>query len=158
MLTEQLLISTDGSLVQSPLVIDVQIRRFPSHTPGVAEDVAVEEFELSRQRLREDPATGGLVSESEDFPAYLPAGGTDYRFASPALDAREPRLPILGTLASRCASHHGTWVGAILTFSQHFPERIPPVRVLPPSKDLHAAFVSQQKRERGEFKALLESW
>jgi hypothetical protein len=158
LVTEQLLISADGEVVRSPLVIDVQIRRFGNDARGMLQHVAAEEFELSRQCLREDPQSGGFVHQTEDYPAYLSASGNDYRFASPALGPRGPELPVLGTLASRCSSCHGLGVGGVFTFSQMSPDKLPPVRALPPAEDLHVAFVATEKQVRTEFKALLSSW
>lgn len=127
---EQLLIASDGVVRRSPVIIDVQIRRFANDARGRLERTAVEEFELSRQRLREDPSSGGFVHEPGDFPAYLSTAGNDYRFASPAFDRHGFDFALLGTLHSRCISCHGDCVGALFTFSAI---ALPPVKVLPPA-------------------------
>jgi hypothetical protein len=152
LVTEPLLIARDGSIVRSPLTIDIQVRHF------AGDRVIVEEFELSRQKLREEPRFGGFVHEGEDFAAYLAAAANDYRFASPAVFGERRGRPVLATLAARCQSCHGPGLGAIVTFNQMFPERLPPVKVLPPSEDRHAAFVAARKREGEDFRTLLRSW
>jgi hypothetical protein len=156
LVTEQLLIDQKGVIRKSPLSIDVQIRRFMFDSQGPQS--VVEQLELSRQRLREDPNSGGFVHETDAFPAYLPAAGNDYRFASPQFGQNGPDFPVLGTLHSRCISCHGTGAGRLFTFSVHAPDRLPPVKALPTAEDLHSDFVIHQKKQRPEFRALLQNW
>lgn len=158
LVTEQLLIASDGAVTRSPLTIDVQIRRVVNDARGRFQRIAVEEFELSRQRLRDEPAAGGFVHEAEDFPAYLSAAGNDYRFASPAFTRNGSDLPVLGTLNYRCVSCHGDDFGGIFTFSQIFPGQLPPAKALPAAEDVHADFVAHEKMNRPEFQALLAGW
>jgi hypothetical protein len=62
-----------------------------------------------------DPASGGLVRVDETEPAYLPAAGNDYSFATgiDSSDGRVRDISILGSLRARCVGCHGTNVATL---------------------------------------------
>jgi hypothetical protein len=154
LVTQNLLVASDGSVVPSPITFDVQIRRLNA---GVNRPAQVTEHELSRRLLLTEPASGGFASLDENAPAYLPMAGNDFLFATP----RRPNAdPILGTLRDRCAACHGAGSGSLFTFSvARGPGWLPPpVQKLDPSKNVRALAVAADKSARDDFKALQREW
>ena len=151
---QTLLIDSRGRAVVSPLISDVQIRT-PSHT--AATPGGVEEFELSRGRLRTDPAGGGFRHFPITAPAYFPLAMNDYGFATPARDRSGELAPVLGTLGARCAACHGLNGAAFATFSMvHGPgTALPPVVRLREPNDDRARVVAAAKETRAEFARLV---
>ena len=150
LLTQLLLVATDGSVVPSSIAFDVQFR-------GSAG--AVPEYELSRRRLLSSPSTGGLVPFEADMPAYLPFAGNDFSFAtSRQLDAE----PVLAPLATKCSVCHGTAasVGHLRSFSMIVGPgtAVPSVVRLASDQNVHAQDVAGRKMERDDFKSLRALW
>ena len=154
LVTEILLITSDGRVVPSPLTWEVQLRGAAARIAGA--DVA--QFELSRRRLLTSPKTGGLVTVGAADPVYLPMAGNDFSFATP------PRLdgePVVAPLATRCAVCHGSkpGVGHMMTFSKSKAGGpAPPVDRLSPAANLHAREVAARKMASAEFRALMQQW
>ena len=150
LLTQLLLVATDGTVVPSSIAFDVQFR-------GSAG--AVPEYELSRRRLLSSPATGGLVPVEADTPAYMPSAGNDFSFATPPrLDAE----PVIAPLATRCSVCHGTaaGVGQLRSFSKILAPglAVPPVVRLTSDRNVHAEDVAGHKMEMDDFKSLRARW
>lgn len=158
LVTEGLLIDRGGRVVPSPITYDVQLRAFSKDVHGQFQSTTVVEYELSRKLLLADPTSGGLVTVTADDPAYLPASGNDFTFASPIFEvgSSKPGPPILGTLRRRCQSCHGQDLDSIFTFLIHVgPKEAPPeVHRLRPADDGHARFVAQEKMKRADFRSL----
>jgi hypothetical protein len=144
-----LTIDTGGDIVPTPLFQTVQIRSFPAGPDGRKTTVAME-HELSRAGARTLERTGGMRTFRGTDPAYVPAAGNDYGFASPQLSP--VREPILGTLDTRCAACHGRG-SHLFTFSVHAKE-MAPVRVLPQPNADRARYVVEQKKTREDYKRL----
>lgn len=153
---QNLLIDSCGEIVPSSLTYDVQIRRRVKDDRGAFTKTEVEEYELSRQLLRGEPASGGLVGANDRTPAYLPAAGNDYEFASTQVTLRRDTTPILATLRSRCVACHAQDVSVVFTFTTTFRPPFPPVAELDPSHNDHAFFVVHRKTGREDFRALSE--
>lgn len=150
LLTQLLLVATDGTAVPSSIAFDVQFRG----TAG-----AVPEYELSRRRLLSFPSTGGLVPFEADMPAYLPSAGNDFSFATPpSLDAE----PVIAPLATRCSVCHGTAAGAehLKSFSMIVApgHAVPPVVRLTSDRNVHAQGVAGHKMGMDDFKSLRALW
>ena len=150
LLTQLLLVATDGTVVPSSIAFDVQFR-------GSAG--AVPEYELSRRRLLSSPSTGGLVPFEADMPAYLPFAGNDFSFAtSRQLDAE----PVLAPLATKCSVCHGTAasVGHLRSFAMIVApgHALPPVVRLASDQNIHARDVAGHKMEMDDFKSLRALW
>ena len=154
MLTQVLLIDRDGRVVPSALVSDIQLRTITRDQAGRFTGSNLEEFELSRQLMLREAASGGFVHRTADEPSYLPASGNDFTFASPMMSEREPKPPILGTLRRRCESCH--FESSVFTFQRiHIPGRPSPrLRVLPPPNDERASYVADKKMKSKEFRSL----
>ena len=155
LVTEILLITTDGRVVRSPLTWEVQLRGAAARIGGA--DVA--QFEVSRRRLLTSPASGGLVGVNATDPVYMPMAGNDFSFATPpSLDGE----PVVAPLALRCAMCHTSrpGVGHIVTFStsKRRGPSAPPVNRLSPAENLHAREVAARKMKTPEFRALLAQW
>lgn len=154
LITEVLLIDRRGRVVPSPLISDLQLRTVSRDGQGNFKTSTVEEYELSRQLILKDPSSGGFVHRLADEPAYLPASGNDFTFASRMINEREPKPPILATLRRRCESCH--FESSVFTFQMiQIPGRpSPPLRALHPASDEHALFVADKKMVSEGFKSL----
>ena len=157
LVTETLLVASDGTVLTTPLVSDVQIRALRHGDRAAAQ---VREFELSRRLLLTNPASGGFQELDEQSPVYLPAAGNDYSFASPSLRAPDRREPVLAPLRQRCAVCHGLNGARLMTFNRIFASRdaLPPVERLRPAENLHARDVAARKLTRDDFHALIHLW
>jgi hypothetical protein len=155
LLTQVLLIDRNGRVVPSPLISDVQLRTTTRDAGGNFKSSTVEEFELSRRALREDPPSGGFIHRAADEPAYLASSGNDFTFAPPMITQKERTPPILGTLRHRCDSCHGD-EPSVFTFGMiQIPGRpSPALRRLSPNEDQRAFYVAGKKMERKDFKSL----
>jgi hypothetical protein len=150
-----LLVDQNGVVVPTRLTYEVQVRTFLKGDSGKWSGTKLAVAELSRKALLEGQA-GGLLPLKEDAPAYLPAAGNDYFFASAqtSLPAREA---ILAPLRKRCESCHAEGVRTISTFSVHDVGRSP-VRMLNSTDNERARFVSERKMQRTDFKELRRRW
>lgn len=146
---QMLTIDRDGEIVPTPLVYTVQTRMFAPGPDGKPRTVAAE-HELSRRLMRSGPQKASFRTFNSTAPAYLPSAGNDYGFASPAMSP--VREPILGTLATRCASCHGAGPH-LFTFSVHALEE-KPIRLLDQPNDDRVKFVAAQKKTREDYKRL----
>ena len=76
-----LLVDTNGVVVPTRLTYEFQVRTFLKGDTGNWSGTKLAVAELSRKALLEGQ-TGGLRRVEEHSPAYLPAAGNDYFFAS----------------------------------------------------------------------------
>jgi hypothetical protein len=152
--TQVLLIDRSGRVVPSPLIYEMQFRVPLKDGQGAFKTTRVEEYDLSRKALLNDPSSGGFIRHDAEDPAYLPASGNDFTFASPTIGQKETGPPILGTLHRRCEScHFETSVFTFLLIQIPGRPRLP-VRQLRSSADQHAAFVAEEKTKEPRFKSL----
>jgi hypothetical protein len=105
LLTQLLLVASDGTVVPSPITFEVQFRGTAARAGGAE----IPQYELSRRQMLSSPATGGLVAFDAIAPAYLPIAGNDFAFATPPVPDGEPVVAPLGT---RCSLCHGPGPGA----------------------------------------------
>jgi hypothetical protein len=132
----------------------VQTRTFDRRgSAGVSTTVA--QFELSRRRIRSEPATGGFTRLAADAPAYVPMAGNDYGFATPEFGGAEPPAAILGTLRTRCTFCHGPDGAHLMGFSLIDAESMPPPIRFSQPNDIRARYVAAKKEKRPEFEHLL---
>ena len=148
-----LLIADDGSVVPSPLLHEVQVRTFPRGADGRPRRGEIAVAELSRRAALLDRRPGGLVRAGERDPAYLPAAGNDYFFASERADRPGRPEPILATLRTRCESCHGQDLGVVFSLQRHAPAD-GRARAADPASDEHAGEVARRKSGRPDFRAL----
>jgi hypothetical protein len=158
---QDLAVDADRQVVPSPLTYDVQIRLFRRGTGGALLGTDIVEYELSRQRLRTSPATGGLNLFTDTDPAYMPMAGNDYSFATPLHDHRGETPPVLTTLRTRCGACHGRRDAlAVTTFNMTHArdEPLPAVTRLRQPNDRRAREVAAQKAAREDFQRLIREW
>jgi hypothetical protein len=155
LVVQLLLVEESGIVVPSRLTYDVQVRTFLKGDAGKWSSTKVAVAELSRRAILNGQA-GGLRAVDERAPAYLPAAGNDYFFASAQvrLPAREA---ILATTRMRCQSCHGEDLRIIFTFGVHAPAGSL-VHELNTRDSEHGRFVSQRKMQRTDFKELIRRW
>jgi hypothetical protein len=144
--TEDLLVDSRCRVEPSPLTFEVETRNFVRNAQGRVTETKIAEYELGRKLLLANTSSGGLFRVGPKDPAYLPAGGNDYTFASSPDGAPVPHLPILGNLRRRCEACHSKDASAFLTFRivRGPGERSPLVRRLTSSDDPHGHYVAQQ--------------
>jgi len=154
--TEDLLIDSDGRVVPSPLTYEVQLRTFVKDRLGKFKETTVAQYELSRKLLLADPSSSGFIRLDAEQPAYLPSAGNDYTFASPTLGNKTGGAAILGNLRRRCQSCHGVDAASLFTFEiASDPGQTPRLaRRLRVADDLHASYVAKEKMEQPNFKSL----
>jgi hypothetical protein len=157
LIMQDLLIDNRGMILPSPIIRDVQIRKF---TTGANERLAtseIQQFELSRRNLLTRSTAGGMISYSEKSPAYLADAGNDYTFASAITsdDRQDRSTAVLTTLRGRCESCHGHMVNAFFTLSTHEALPRPPIARLDVSANKRALYVAGRKIARDDFRALL---
>lgn len=154
LITEVLLIDRIGRVVPSPLISDLQLRTVARDQHDNFKASTVDEYELSRQLILKDPSSSGFVPRTADEPAYLPASGNDFTFASTMITERERTPPILGTLRHRCDSCH--FEASVFTFQQIQIPGLPshPLRMLHPADDERAMYVAQRKMLSESFNSL----
>jgi hypothetical protein len=157
LVTENLLIDTNGNVVPSGLTYDVQIRRFMKDSHGALASTAIEEFQLSRAKLITEPESGGFVKMEETTADYMPEAANDYGFAS-LRRMNGNGLPILTTLRERCIACHMQNIDTVFTFAALAGPRasaLPHVSQLDPEENRHAYYVAHQKIDRADFRALV---
>jgi hypothetical protein len=154
LVSQPLLIDTQGKLTPTTLTTDVQVRLFERTAAGSFSKTKVEMAEIGRRLLVSDPASGGLAPEAEDSPAYLPGSGNDYTFSSRQVMVEGP--PIRVHLRTRCAFCHGDDLTQVNTFGIALPPHFltPPLRQLDPAASREANDVISRKKKRPEFRAL----
>lgn len=157
LLTEDLLVGSNGRVEPSPLTFELQVRNIPRDSQGRYDKTTVAQYELRRKLLLANPSSGGLVGVDPNGPAYLPAAGNDYTFASRMVDTS--RLPILGSLRRRCEARHASDVKRVMTFNRvRSPGEQPPaVHVLRAVDDSRARYVAHEKMKRADFQSLLRT-
>ncbi len=157
LIMQDLLIDNRGVILPSPIVRDVQIRKFTTDANETLATSEIQQFELSRRNLLTRSTEGGMVSYSEKSPAYLADAGNDYTFASAITtdDGKDRSTAVLTTLRGRCESCHGRMVNALFTLSTHEALPRPPIARLDASGNEHALYVAGRKKERDDFRALL---
>jgi len=98
---------------------------------------------------------GGLIRFDEGDPAYLPAAGNDFTFASglEVSASGERDISVMGSLRARCSRCHGSDVAVLFTFSQHDPE-IGQIKILNSRKNEHAQYVVERKTKLPSWKSL----
>jgi hypothetical protein len=155
LLTQLLLVASDGTVVPSRITYEVQFRGAAARASGAE----VPQYELSRRRLLSPSAPGGLVAVAANMPAYLPSAGNDFSFAtSTRLDGE----PVVAPLVTRCTLCHGdgAGVGRLVTFAFHTKagQSPPPVARLVSAHNLHPADVARRKMDQADFKSLQQHW
>ena len=153
LIIQPLLVNTHGQVESANIVIDLQIRMFQKARRGTAEKTEIGVYEVSRRLLRET-ASGFLAQEGEDAPAYFPAAGNDYSYASPNVMNRG--VPFVVKQKTRCAMCHGEDITGLMTFAMIVPSNEPPVRRLDPTGHEAAKFVMSKKMERDDWKSLVK--
>ena len=153
LVTQLLLINPKGQLLPTSLTTDVQVRLFEKKADGAFKRTSIQASEISRRRLIESPASGGLVVEDENAPAYLVNAGNDYTFASQLFHLG---TPVQARLRTRCKACHGDQLTVVLTFAfKSFPNGdSPPVRQLNPAAHQAADAVMEKKAKQKDFESL----
>ncbi len=171
LVTQLLLIDTEGKLEPTSLTSEVEIRMFENSgesrfktndgtfktNGGTFKRTSLKVCEISRRLFMREPESGGLVPEEEGVPAYDQGYGFgEGQFVNQGADGSilvEP--PIQVTLRTRCSECHGDTLTQINTFAiARPPHDVPPVRQLNPAADETANFVISQKMKRRDFEAL----
>jgi hypothetical protein len=161
LVTELLLIDTQGNIEPTTLTTEIQVRRFEKTEPGVFKKTTIQVCEISRKQLLLEPESGGLAEEDENSAAYL--GGYGFAEGQPIRSGQVPATgqPLQVRLRTRCARCHGGNLAQVNTFgvatcTQHCPPgyRIPEVRQLNPNGSEAADFDIAQKNKRAGFEAL----
>ena len=166
LITQLLLIDSNGKLRPTSLTSEAQVRLFARGTGSGAVRGSIRMCEINRRRLLQDPESGGLVDEGDDTPAYMANGGT-YSFAEGPFIGSQPvagqhyTLPEIGEpiqvkLRTRCAACHGDNLTQMMTFSINRPPHPPQIRQLNPTSTVVADFDISVKRKRKDFQSLLE--
>jgi hypothetical protein len=155
LLTQLLLIDSDGNLKSTMFTSEAQVRLFVrSGTTSLKTSIRV--CEISRKIFLQNPEWGGLVIQGEGAPAYLSNGGS-YGFAEGQFMSGLPSgigEPIQVKLRTRCALCHGENLTQIMTFSIARPPKAPPVRRLDPTAAEVAEIDIAYKRKQKDFQAL----
>ena len=151
---QNLLIDSRGEVVVSPLMFEVQLRSFDKDRNGSFLKTSIAQYELSRRQFITSPRSGGLVAFDDTSPTYLPEAGNDYSFGSLQRNNQGVGSPVLVTLRSRCVACHGEKVTHVFTLKTHHQPPFPPVTYLNHPNNDRAAYVTKQKIERDDFKAL----
>jgi len=146
---QPLLVNTHGQAEPANIVTDLQFRMLQGARTGEKTKIGV--YEVNRRLLRET-ASGFLAQEGEDAPAYFPAAGNDYSYASPNEIYRG--VPLVVKQKTRCARCHGEDLTDLMTFAMIVPSNKPPVRRLNSAEHEAAEFVMSKKMERHDWKSL----
>jgi hypothetical protein len=157
LVVQDLLVDDQGRVVPSPIIRDVQIRKFTTGANGNLGSTEIQQFELSRRSLLTDSAPGGMIQYTEKSPSYLANAGNDYTFASTISNdgPRDRWVAVLTTLRGRCESCHGRMVGAFFTLSTHEGLPLPPIAQLDSSANDRALYVAKRKTDREDFRTLM---
>ncbi len=153
LLIQLLLIDENGRLAPTRLATDVQIRLFKRTGEGAFKTTDMQAFEINRRNLLGGGASGGLVREDENGPAYLAASGNDFTFASPQLNGGSP---VQAKLRTRCTACHGNDLARVMTFSFMVPPgtQVPTVKQLDSDGHQFADAVMEAKAKRMDFESL----
>ena len=150
-----LVIDRNGKVVPTRLVAEVQFRLFQKDRNGALVKTELEQYELSRRLSVTSAASGGLTRVSETAPAYLPASGNDYGFASRQLGEQALYAPILANVRTRCVACHGDGAESVFTFRMHGMDPQLSVRQIEARFDDDCArYVASQKLKRQDWTAL----
>jgi hypothetical protein len=156
---QPLVIDTHAKLTPTRISAELQVRLFEKTEDGAFQKTTIGVYELSRRQLLDQPQSGGLVSETESDPAYLPSAGNDYTFASEQLGNVGKATPLIVKLRTRCAACHGSSnLTNVMTFSQVVSPQEhlgPRVQRLNPAGHEAADFVVSQKARGDICKTLL---
>jgi hypothetical protein len=172
LVTQVLLIDSQGKLEPTSLTSEVQVRLFEAVNresikpddgtlkmmDGTFERARLQVCEISRRLFLREPESGGLVLEESNSPAY--AGHYGFAEGEP-VDQGDPdqrsqvASPIQVTLRARCAFCHGDGLTQLNTFAIVRPPHPPAVRRLNPSEHVTAKFVIERKEKQRDFQALL---
>lgn len=152
LLTQLLLVASDGTVVPSPITYEAQFRGAAAHASGAD----IPQYELSRQRLLSSSTPGGLVGMAADMPAYLPTAGNDLSFATAT---RLHGDTVVAPLATRCTICHGAGsdIGRFATLAFHAKPGQQVTRLVS-AENGHANDVAAKKMERDDFKSLRQQW
>jgi hypothetical protein len=153
LVVQNLLLNTEGQIVPSPVISDVQFRFFKDNNGARPTDAVLKQLELSRHLLLTAPQTGGFIEFDEKSPGYLTAAGNDYTFMSRLLEGID--TPILVPLRKRCAQCHGQSLTTMMTYSIHDIPPVPTVRVLKASDNERARYVATLKSQEESYKSLV---
>jgi hypothetical protein len=174
LVTQLLLIDSNGQLEPTSLTSEIQVRLFETvnrdsikpndgtlkATDGTFERARLQVCEINRQLFLREPASGGLVQEDNNSRAY----GGHYGFAEgEPVGQGGPNLsmmvtsPVQVTLRARCAFCHGDGLTQLMTFAiARAPHsHPPPVKQLNSSEHETAKLAIEQKEKQKEFQALL---
>jgi hypothetical protein len=154
LLVRLLLIDDEGTVVPSRLAYEVQFRTFVRGKSGGLVGVELGVYELSRASLLA-PHLGGLRPYHDRSPAYLPASGSDYGFATNQVNHA---APIVVPLRDRCSMCHGMDLQDIPSLPSRSRDPAAPIRAVNPTEDGHARHVAGLKMRREEFLALKRRW
>jgi hypothetical protein len=162
LVTQLLLIDTQGRLQPTNFCTDVQIRMFHKTPEGKPAKTEIQVLEISRKQLVNAAESGGLIAESESDPAYVPAAGNDYSFASVIDTQIGPTVPAVVKLRTRCIACHGSQdLTNVMTFNMIIPPgqgKGPPVQQLDPAKHDSADFVMSRKLRAKDWLELHKTW
>lgn len=156
LVTQPLLMDSEGELRPTHLTIEVQIRLFKKTQEGVFQKTDMQVCELSRRLMLREPESGGLAVENEDSLAYLASGG-GYAFASPQSGGMpdERGSPVVVRLRTRCATCHGDNLNQVMTFGMvRMPGPLQRVRRLNPAAHEEADYDVSRKTMQPNWKAL----
>jgi hypothetical protein len=161
LVTQMLLIDTQGQVRPTSLTTEVQVRLFEKWYSGLYKNTALRVCEVSRRQLVRDLASGGLVEEDGSSAAYV--GGYGFAEGQPPRpdQSKVVGLPVQVRLRTRCAVCHGENLAQVNTFAiatctAHCPPGyyIPQVRQLNSGGNEAADFDITQKKKRADFEAL----
>ena len=145
-LIQLILIDSHGKLTPVHLTSEAELRLFEKTPAGSLKRTNIRVCEISRRLMLEDPQSGGLLSESEDAPAYFGS----YEFASPTFPngpSGEPAAPVVVKLRTRCIWCHGQDATGLMSFQMKLPPHLhgPTVKQLNPAEFEAADFAIAQK-------------
>jgi len=175
LVTQLLLIDSKGKVEPTSLTSEVQVRLFETATKdsikpndgtlkmmdGAFERARLQVCEVSRKLFLQDPASGGLVPEDDNSPAY--AGHYGFAEGEP-VGQGGPNLnltaiaPVQVTLRVRCAFCHGEGLNQLMTFAisrPPHPKSSPPVKQLNSNEHETARLAIAEKEKRRDYQALL---
>ena len=151
-----LLIDAQDRIMPSRVTSDVQLRWFAKTRDGRFKSTETREYELSRGFVLSQNSSGGLILERDTAPAYLPAAGNDYGFASRLFTPTGVDPPLLVKLRTRCASCHGSDLTLVMTFQMHPRVPTPNVKQLNPASHEAADYVMSRKVAEDDWGSLEE--
>jgi hypothetical protein len=156
--TQLLLIDSQGRLTPSRITSEAQLRFFAKRPDGHFKATETRSYELSRCLALSHGGSGGFIVEGDGAPAYLPAAGNDFVFASRQFTHAGADPPLLVKSRTRCAACHGSDLTSLISFASHTEPTAttPHVTQLNPAFHEAADFVISQKTARQDWKDLLD--